>query len=78
MPIVILFCAVSSGIIYSYKDDSSEGGPFRDFVDKANYMMIKHEDGSFGCYWHLQKNCVLINRGYITKGEQIGLSGATG
>jgi murein DD-endopeptidase MepM/ murein hydrolase activator NlpD len=70
--------AARGGIIYSYKDDSNEGGPFSRYKNKANYIIIKHADGSFGCYWHLQKNGVLITSGYVSKGQQIGVSGATG
>ena len=70
--------AARGGTIYSYKDNSDEGGISSDFKNKANYIIIKHEDGSFGCYWHLQKNAVLIKTGQISKGQQIALSGATG
>lgn len=71
-------CAAREGIIYSYKDNSNEGGAFSRYKNKANYIIIKHRDGSFGCYWHLQKNGVLVKRGYVSKGQIIGLSGATG
>ncbi len=78
MPVGTAVCAARSGIIYSYKDDSDEGGIFSTYHNKANFIIIKHDDGSFGCYWHLQKNGVLIKSGYVSAGEQIGLSGATG
>src|SRR5204862_8275493 len=71
-------CAARDGVIYSYKDDSDEGGPSEKYKDKANYIIIKHTDGSFGCYWHLQKNGVLIKQGKVSRGQQIGLSGSTG
>jgi murein DD-endopeptidase MepM/ murein hydrolase activator NlpD len=78
MPIGTPVCAARGGIIYSYKDDSDEGGIFPKYKNKANYIIIKHDDGSFGCYWHLKKNGVLIKSGYASEGQQIGLSGATG
>ena len=71
-------CAARSGIVYSYKEDSDEGGLFSKYKTKANYIIIKHDDGSFGCYWHLKKNGVLFKSGHVSEGEQIGLSGATG
>jgi len=71
-------CAARDGVVYSYKEDSDEGGPFKRYKLKANYIIIKHDDGSFGCYWHLQKNGVLVKQGKVSKGQQIGLSGATG
>jgi murein DD-endopeptidase MepM/ murein hydrolase activator NlpD len=70
--------AAREGIIYSFKDDSNEGGPFAKNEKKANYIIIKHSDGSFGCYWHLQKNGVLVKKGIVAKGELIGYSGSTG
>jgi len=78
MPIGTPVCAARGGIIYSYKDDSDEGGLFSEYKNKANYIIIKHDDGSFGCYWHLKKNGVLIKGGHVSAGQQIGLSGATG
>lgn len=70
--------AARAGTVYSYKDDSDEGGPFAKYKGKANYIMIKHHDGSFGCYWHLQKNGVVVKSGSVAKGELIGYSGGTG
>jgi murein DD-endopeptidase MepM/ murein hydrolase activator NlpD len=70
--------AARGGIIYSYKDDSDEGGPFASYENKANYLIIRHSDGSFGCYWHLQKNGLTVKKGPVTKGQLIGYSGGTG
>jgi len=70
--------AARDGVIYAYKDDSDEGGPFDKYKRKANYIMIRHNDGSFGCYWHLQQHGVLVKKGKVKKGQPIGLSGATG
>jgi murein DD-endopeptidase MepM/ murein hydrolase activator NlpD len=78
MPVGTPVCAAREGTIYAYKDDSDEGGPFAKYKNKANYLIIKHDDGSFGCYWHLQKNGVLIKNGRVSKGQQIAISGATG
>lgn len=69
--------AAREGTIYSYKDDSNEGGPFTS-ESKANYIIIKHSDGSFGCYWHLKYNGVAAKKGLVTKGQLIGYSGRTG
>jgi murein DD-endopeptidase MepM/ murein hydrolase activator NlpD len=78
MPIGTPIYAAREGIIFSYKDDSDEGGPFSKYKNKANYIIIKHDDGSFGCYWHLKKNGVLVKSGRVAVGQQIGFSGATG
>ncbi|RZL07693.1 MAG: M23 family metallopeptidase [Pedobacter sp.] len=78
MPVGTAVHAAREGMIYSYKDESDEGGPFASYKRKANYIMIRHSDGSFGCYWHLRKDGVVIKTGPVKKGELIGYSGATG
>lgn len=78
MPIGTPVYAARGGLIYGYKEDSDEGGPFSKYKNKANYLIIKHDDGSFGCYWHLQKNGILVKHGHVSQGQQIGFSGATG
>jgi murein DD-endopeptidase MepM/ murein hydrolase activator NlpD len=70
--------AAREGVIYSYKNDSDEGGPFPSYQNKANYIIVKHDDGSFGCYWHLQKNGIAVKKGKVAKGQLIGYSGSTG
>jgi murein DD-endopeptidase MepM/ murein hydrolase activator NlpD len=70
--------AARGGQVYSYKDDSNEGGPFSKYEKKANYIIIRHADGSFGCYWHLQHHGVLVKKGEVKEGQLIGYSGATG
>jgi murein DD-endopeptidase MepM/ murein hydrolase activator NlpD len=71
-------CAAREGVVYSYKDDSDKGGPFPKYKNSANYIMIKHNDGSIGCYWHLQKGGIKIKKGAVARGEVIGYSGSTG
>lgn len=70
--------AARGGVIYSFKDDSSEGGILPKYGKKANYIVVMHSDGSFGCYWHLQKNGVVVKKGNVAKGQLIGYSGHTG
>ena len=78
MPVGTSVFAAREGTVYSYKDDSNEGGFMGNYKNKANYLIIQHDDGSFGCYWHLAKSGVLVTKGHVEKGQLIGLSGATG
>ncbi|MEO8770416.1 MAG: M23 family metallopeptidase [Ferruginibacter sp.] len=78
MPVGTPVYAAREGTIFSYKDDSNEGGPFTSYEKKANYIIIKHPDGSFGCYWHLQLHGVVVKEGSVAKGQLIGYSGKTG
>jgi murein DD-endopeptidase MepM/ murein hydrolase activator NlpD len=70
--------AAREGAIYTYKNNSDEGGPFSKYKNKANFIIVKHNDGSFGCYWHLKKDGVVAKKGIVAKGQLIGYSGATG
>lgn len=69
--------AAREGVVYAHKDNSNEGGPFTN-EKKANYIIIKHNDGSFGCYWHLKQKGVVVKKGFVSKGQLIGYSGKTG
>lgn len=51
------------------------GGP--ECRNAANYVRIKHSDGSITAYWHLNK--ALVSRGdRVARGDRIGRSGSTG
>jgi murein DD-endopeptidase MepM/ murein hydrolase activator NlpD len=78
MPVGTPVYAARGGEIYHYKDDSDEGGPLPKYTRKANYIIIRHSDESYACYWHLQKNGVVKKRGRVKTGELIGYSGNTG
>lgn len=71
-------CAAREGTVYSYKSDSHDGGLLPGNKRKANYLIIRHDDGSFGCYWHLRQNGVVVKKGRVSKGQLIGYSGSTG
>ena len=78
MPVGTGVFAAREGVMFSYQDNFEEGGMSTKYKNKANFIIIKHADGSFGCYWHLKKNGVIIKSGHVKKGQLIGLSGATG
>ncbi len=45
----------------------------------ANYIVILHDDGTTGEYYHLQNEGALVEEGqYVKRGQLIGLSGNTG
>lgn len=67
------------GVVVDMKQDSNEGGEADYYRDKANYVTILHNDGTFGDYLHLQKNTVRVRVGQkIRAGQQLALSGSTG
>ena len=45
----------------------------------ANFIVVLHDDGTTGEYYHLQQNGALVDTGdHVTAGQKIGLSGNTG
>ena len=78
MPVGTGVFAAREGVIFAYQDNFEEGGMSTKYKNKANFIIIKHADGSFGCYWHLKKHGVIIKSGHVKKGQLIGFSGATG
>jgi murein DD-endopeptidase MepM/ murein hydrolase activator NlpD len=78
MPVGTPVCAARSGMVWRFKDDSNDGGFLPDNKNKANYIIIQHDDGSFGCYWHLKQYGVIVKSGHVEEGQVIGYSGATG
>ena len=46
---------------------------------KANYVIIKHDDGTFAEYMHIQPKGALVSLGSkVTEGQPIARSGKTG
>ena len=60
-------------------DDKFEGHGGKSYRDKANQIIIMHDDGTLAFYVHLDTNGVLIETGDIVQsGDPIGISGFTG
>ncbi len=74
-----IVCAAREGLVVGCKQTSSAGGPKSRFLNHANFVLIKHEDGSYAEYFHLRKNSLLVSNGEIIRaGQPIGRSGNTG
>jgi murein DD-endopeptidase MepM/ murein hydrolase activator NlpD len=72
-------CAARSGVIVEVKEDSRKGGIKLKYLSEGNHVIIKHDDGSYGNYWHLKHNGALVKVGDTVKqGQVIGLAGRTG
>ncbi|MGD0541033.1 MAG: M23 family metallopeptidase [Tepidisphaeraceae bacterium] len=79
MPVGTIICAARPGQVVGIKDDSDRGGPTPQFKDDANYIVIQHDDGTYGLYEHLCKGGSLVTLGEIVnRGQPIGKSGCTG
>ena len=72
-------CAARNGICVAIKEDSKKGGIGGKFLSEGNHVIIKHIDGTYANYWHLQFEGALVNVGdTIQRGQVIALSGNTG
>jgi murein DD-endopeptidase MepM/ murein hydrolase activator NlpD len=72
-------CAAREGRVVGVRQDSPVGGPDRKLRPLANYVIIKHADGTFADYLHLKTGGALVKMGdEVTVGQPIGLSGQTG
>lgn len=79
MPIGSPVCATRAGIVVKIKVDSNQGGPTREFLNKANSLSILHSDGTIGEYLHLQHDGARVTIGQrVRAGDVIALSGNTG
>lgn len=71
--------AAREGRVVGVRDDSTVSGTDPKFKPLANYVIIKHADGTFADYHHLQTGGALVKLGDEVKvGQPIGLSGNTG
>jgi murein DD-endopeptidase MepM/ murein hydrolase activator NlpD len=71
--------AAREGVVVFARESNTSGGISKKYVGKGNGITIKHSDGTYAHYWHLQHNGALVSVGdSIQQGQVIGLSGSTG
>jgi murein DD-endopeptidase MepM/ murein hydrolase activator NlpD len=74
--------AARGGVVHVVVESESKNSwGSKDFCKDGvgNYLVIKHNDGTFGTYWHLSKNGVHVNVGdTVERGDIIATSGNTG
>jgi murein DD-endopeptidase MepM/ murein hydrolase activator NlpD len=79
MPVGTPILAAREGVVVGVRDEYQIGAPDRAYENKANYIMIKHPDGTIGEYAHLMYKGVKVKVGdRVQAGELIGYSGNTG
>lgn len=79
LPLGTPVCAARAGVVVGIRQDIASSDAAREFADGGNYLLVRHSDGTYGEYLHLQKNGVLAGLGQsVRAGERIALSGNTG
>jgi len=71
--------ASRGGVVVMLKNDGSTNGTQEKHKKEANFITIKHNDGTYAKYAHLKKGGVKVTVGQkVSQGEFIGYSGNTG
>ena len=71
--------AARSGVVADFEESNSIGCWEDNCGQYANFVVIAHDDGTTGEYYHLLQNGVLVERGVrVEAGQKIALSGNTG
>lgn len=71
--------AAREGVVTYVRSHFSNGGITRQYVGKGNGITIRHSDGTYAHYWHLQQNGSVVRVGdTVAKRQLIGYSGHTG
>jgi murein DD-endopeptidase MepM/ murein hydrolase activator NlpD len=71
--------AARGGTVVGVRQDGTTGGASRDFLNCANYVIIRHADNTYGEYLHLQPNGAQVKLGdQVETGQVIARSGNTG
>lgn len=71
--------AARGGTVILTKDDYHMGGKNTYFLDKANYVKILHEDGTYALYAHILLGSAMVKPGDKVKvGDRIARSGSSG
>ena len=79
MPVGDTVCAARGGVVVKVVSKYIEGKADKEFIGKANMIVVYHSDGTLGQYVHLKHQGAFVSVGdTIEQGEPIGLSGRTG
>lgn len=79
LPIGTPIYAARDGIVVGVEVSNNFGGPNPDYRSYANYVVIEHDDGTMGNYYHLKQGGAVIRIGdKVAKGQLIAYSGNTG
>ncbi|CAM9990769.1 unnamed protein product [Scytosiphon promiscuus] len=72
--------AARAGVVVALCDHFGEGGIRESLRPRANFVALRHHDGTYTRYVHLMRGGVLVKLGQqeVAAGHPIGLSGNTG
>ncbi len=79
MPVGTDIQAAREGRVILVTDNYSFGGKDEYFLNKANYVMVLHADGTYGIYAHILPGSAYVKPGdNIAAGQRLARSGSSG
>ncbi|WP_143731412.1 M23 family metallopeptidase [Microbulbifer sp. GL-2] len=79
LPVGTDISAARDGVVIWVKDDYHMGGKNKYFLDKANYVKVLHEDGTYATYAHILIGTATVKPGDMVKaGDVLARSGSSG
>ena len=79
LPIGTEVVAARAGVVAAVRDEFTKGGPDPSMKAKANFVVVRHEDGTYARYWHLRHDSALVRKGEaVAEGQVLASSGNTG
>eukprot|EP00924_Labyrinthula_sp_SR-Ha-C_P011379 augustus_masked-scaffold_36-processed-gene-2.19-mRNA-1 protein AED:1.00 eAED:1.00 QI:0/-1/0/0/-1/1/1/0/354 len=79
LPVGTKVLAARSGVVVDFGVHFEEGGLKETLRSCANFLVLRHADGTYGRYYHLKHNGVLVKLGqHVRTAEVIAESGNTG
>jgi murein DD-endopeptidase MepM/ murein hydrolase activator NlpD len=80
-PVATPGTAARPGVVVAINAGAQGSGTTPEFLDdrRANFVLVRHSDGSLGEYMHLAPSGVEVTPGQaVRRGQELGLSGNTG
>lgn len=79
VPVGTPIYAAREGVVVGAEGGSNMGGSSPEYRKYANYVIIEHNDGTMGNYYHLKQGGTAVSIGQkVARGDLIGYSGNTG
>ncbi|MCY4045576.1 MAG: M23 family metallopeptidase [Cellvibrionales bacterium] len=79
MPIGAYISAARAGTVIWVKDDYAMGGAKAYFLDKANYIKVLHDDGTYAVYAHILQGTAEVKPGdTVIQGQKLARAGSSG
>ncbi len=79
LPVGAYICAARDGVVIGRESRYGPGRLEKRFYKKANFLLVRHDDGSESLYAHLLKNSLIVLCGErVYRGQVIGESGESG